>query len=210
MFVGTQHTKEQKKLNTREVKGQDATKITSAPAESCIKCLWSVMPILMTARTWMVKKIPNRTTIKDFTEEIGEARVVRQYNSYHLLMRMLCLCLALMNLLLSVAPPSSLVTMVVPILHWDVTSDYLSNDGQRSVAAGPKWNHVKLYGSFATLWFVFMEKNENEKGESEPLPEWPSPCCNLRQRFGYHESDRWPLDDGRLREEYYFEALAFP
>ena len=54
-----------------------------------------------------------------------------------------------------------------------------------------------------------MEKDESEKVESEPLPEWPSPCCNLRQRFGYHESDRWPLDDDRLREEYHVEALAF-
>ena len=30
MFVGTQHTKEQNSLNTRELKGQDATKITAA------------------------------------------------------------------------------------------------------------------------------------------------------------------------------------
>ena len=35
MFVGTQHTKEQKELNTRDRKGQDATKITYAPAGSC-------------------------------------------------------------------------------------------------------------------------------------------------------------------------------
>ena len=49
MFVGPQHTKEQKKLKTRELESQDATKITSAPAESCIRCLWPAMPILMTA-----------------------------------------------------------------------------------------------------------------------------------------------------------------
>ena len=67
MFVGTQ----QQKLNTRERKGQDATKITSAFADSCIQFLWSAMP--MTALTWMVKNIPNRTTIGDFTEEINEA-----------------------------------------------------------------------------------------------------------------------------------------
>ena len=35
MFAETQHTKEQKELNTRERKGQDATKITSAFADSC-------------------------------------------------------------------------------------------------------------------------------------------------------------------------------
>ena len=49
-----------------------------------------------------------------------------------------------------------------------------------------------------------------KKEESEPLLEWPSQCGNLRQRFGFHESDRWPLDDDRLREEHYFEARAFP
>ena len=68
MFVETQQTKEQKELNTRERKGQDATKITSAPTESCIQFLWSVMPISMTSLTWMVKNIPNRNTIEDFTK----------------------------------------------------------------------------------------------------------------------------------------------
>ena len=58
MFAGTQHTEEQKELFTRERevqkkkkhqghprerKGQDATKITSACADSCIQCPWSVM-----------------------------------------------------------------------------------------------------------------------------------------------------------------------
>ena len=35
MFAGTQHTTEQEELNTRERKGQDATKITFAFADSC-------------------------------------------------------------------------------------------------------------------------------------------------------------------------------
>ena len=48
MFAGTQHTKEQKELNTRERKGQDITKRTSAPAESCIQFPWSMMSIPMT------------------------------------------------------------------------------------------------------------------------------------------------------------------
>ena len=52
MFVGdSQQTRDQKELNTRERKGQDAAKITSAPAESCIQFLWSVMPNSMTALT---------------------------------------------------------------------------------------------------------------------------------------------------------------
>ena len=37
MFVGTQQQKKQKKLNTRKREGQDATNLTSAPAESCIQ-----------------------------------------------------------------------------------------------------------------------------------------------------------------------------
>ena len=121
----------------------------------------------------------------------------------------------------SVPPSSSLVTMVVPIPRWDVTSDYLSQVRDSPVwisirdflfppdmlamhTAGPKWNHSKLYGSFAALWFFLMEKDESEKGEFEPLPEWPSLCCNLPQRFGCSD-----LDDDRLREDYY-EAVAFP
>ena len=35
MFVGLQHTKEQKELNTREREGQNTTKITSASAGCC-------------------------------------------------------------------------------------------------------------------------------------------------------------------------------
>ena len=161
------------------------------------------------------------------TEEIDEAEFVRQYNSSHMLMKMLYLCLAHMNLLLrAVLHSSSLVTMAVPIPHWDGTSDFLSQVRDSPIwisifdllfppdmlamrTAGPKWNHAKLYGSFAALWFFLMEKDEGDKGASEALPEWPSLCCNLRQRFGYHESDRWPLDGDRLREDYYYEDLAF-
>ena len=44
MCVVTQHQKKQNKLNTRKRKGQDATKISSAPAELCIQYLRSVMP----------------------------------------------------------------------------------------------------------------------------------------------------------------------
>ena len=61
----------------------------------------------MIALTLMVRNIPSRTTIADFTEEIDEAGCTRQYNFFHLRMRMLCLCLVLMNLLHRVASPSS-------------------------------------------------------------------------------------------------------
>ena len=111
MFVEDSTTKGGKIMNTRERKGQDATKIPSAPAESCIQFLWLLKPISMTALTWMVKSIPNRNTIEDFAKKINEARFVRLYNSYHLLMKKLHLCLALMNLLLGIVlHSSSLVT----------------------------------------------------------------------------------------------------
>ena len=85
------------------------------------------------------KNIPNRNTIEEFTEEIREAGIVRQYNFLYLPIRMLCLCLALVNLLLSVAhPSSSAVTMAVPIPHWDVTSDYLSQ-----VRDSPVWISIR-------------------------------------------------------------------
>ena len=47
-------------------------------------------------------------------------------------MKMLCLCLAPMNLLHSVAhPSSSFVTMAISIAHWVVNSDRLSLDENR-------------------------------------------------------------------------------
>ena len=36
-----------------------------------------MMPISMTALTWMVRNIHNRDTIEDFTEEIAEAEFFR-------------------------------------------------------------------------------------------------------------------------------------
>ena len=64
--------------------------------------------------------------------QVDEARFVRQYNFFHLLMRILCLCLVLMNLLLSVAPPSSsFVTIAVSIPHWLVKSERLSLEKDR-------------------------------------------------------------------------------
>ena len=77
----------------------------------------------------MVRNISNQNTIEDFTEEMDEAEFVRLYNVFHLLTRMLCLCLALMNILPGFAPSStSFVTMAVSIPHWVVQSDRLSQD----------------------------------------------------------------------------------
>ena len=46
MFSGTQRTEEQEELNTCELQSQDATKITSAFADSRIQFPWSVMSVL--------------------------------------------------------------------------------------------------------------------------------------------------------------------
>ena len=63
------------------------------------------MPIPMTTLTWMMKNTPNRNTIEGFTAEIDEARFVGQYNFFFLLIRMLSLCLTLMNLLAQCCAP---------------------------------------------------------------------------------------------------------
>ena len=72
-----------KKMNARERYDQNTTRITYAPAESCIQFLSLVMPISMTALKWLVRNIPNRNTIENSTEEL-----VRQHNFFHLLTRM--------------------------------------------------------------------------------------------------------------------------
>ena len=164
--MGTQQQKKQSKLNTRKRKGQDAAKITSAPAESCIQCPWSVMPISTTALTWMVRNIPNRNTIEDFTEEIDEAEFVRQYNSSHMLMKMLYLCLALMNLLLRVVRhSSSLVTMAVPLPHWGVTSDFLSQ-----VRESPVWISIRYFLFRLTCWLCArLDRNGTTRSRMDPL-----------------------------------------
>ena len=66
---GLSSVKKQKKLNTRKRKGQDATKITSAPAESCIQFPWSVMPISMSAADLEGEEtFPIETQSTKFTE----------------------------------------------------------------------------------------------------------------------------------------------
>ena len=119
------------------------------------------------------------------------------------------LCLALMNLLLWVVQhSSSLVIMSIPMSHWDYLIQVrdrplwinfrdcpLPPDMLAMHTAEPKWNHAKLYGFFAAYWFFLMENGEDQKGESESLPEWPSLCGNIRQRFDHFESEIWPLDD---------------
>ena len=66
--------------------------------------------------------------------KIDEPGFVGQYNSSHLLMKKLYLCLTVMTRLLGVVPhSSSLVTMAVPMPHWDVTSDYISQERNRPV-----------------------------------------------------------------------------
>ena len=103
----------------------------------------------MKGRTWTGENISNRTTTKNFTEETDEAEFVRHFNSFHMLMRIMC----------------------------------LRPFGPDMLAMRTKWNHAKLYGSFAALWFFLMEKDESEKGEPEPLPGWPSLCCKSSSKI---------------------------
>ena len=128
MFAGTQRTKGQKELNTRERKGQDATKISSAFADSCIQFPWSVMSILI---------------------------------------RMLCLCLALMNLLFRVAPPSScFVTMAKLTPHCVVKSD----NGHWTMTGSVKTTFMKLshYLDTASIWSSMSESMKPEKATKAP------------------------------------------
>ena len=79
---------------------------------------------------------------------------------------------------------------------WITIRDFLLPPDMLAMrTAGPKWNHAKLYGFFAALWFFLMENGEDQKRESESLPEWSSPCGGLRQQFDCYESEIWPLDD---------------
>ena len=91
------------------------------------------------------------------------------------------LSLALTNLLLGVVlHSSSLVTMAVPMPHWDMKSDFLRQVKDSPVwstirnfllppdilalrTAGPKWNHAELYGFFSALWFFLMENGKSTK-----------------------------------------------
>ena len=128
MFVETQ---QQKELNSRERQGQDATKITSAFADSCIQFLRSAMP--MPPLTWIVKHIPNRTTIDDFTEEVDETRFVRQYNFFSPTDENVVSVFGSYEpvCIVSRSSSSSLVTVAILIPHWVVNSDRLSPEEGR-------------------------------------------------------------------------------
>ena len=65
---------------------------------------------------------------------------------------------------------------------WVLVRDFLTPAGILVMrTTGPKWNHAKFFGSFAALWFFLMEKDESEKDESDPFPEW---YAVLFGRFG--------------------------
>ena len=105
---------------------------------SCTLFPWSIVQISMTARTWTAKTFPIEPPSRILQSKFDDAGCVRQFDSSHMLMRMLCLCLAHMNPLLRVAPPSSsLVTMPVRTPHWDVTSDCLSQENS------PVWFSIR-------------------------------------------------------------------
>ena len=102
MFAGTQQTEEQQELKTCEVKSQDATKITSACADSCIQ-------------------FP----------------------------RMLCVCLALKNMLLGVAPhSSSFVTIAALRPHCVEKSDrWTLDDVSHSLDTASNWSSMRKHAA---------------------------------------------------------------
>ena len=71
-----------------------------------VSVLGSYEPFPQCWCSMMVRNIPNGCAIEEFTEEIDKAGFIEQYN-FLLPADKKCLCLALMNLLLSVAPLSS-------------------------------------------------------------------------------------------------------
>ena len=134
MFVGTQQTREPKELNWMHVsvraRMQRKSRLLPQSHASNFFGQWYRFQWQRWRGWW--NNIHHRNKVEESTEEIDEAGVVRQYNFFHLPMRMLCLCLALMNFLLSVVPPSSsFVTLAVSIPHWVVKSDRLSPDEDR-------------------------------------------------------------------------------
>ena len=185
------------------------------------------MPIPMTPLTWMVKNIPNRNTMEDFTEEIHEAEYVRRYNFFHLLMKKLYLCLALMK------PVAWCCATFFELCDHDGINATLgrdvglpqSSEGQPTVdhssrflppdmlamrTAGPNWNHAKLYGSFAASWLFLMKRGESGKGNMSLVPNGPVYAVIFVNDSSIMNQTDVPLDDDGLREDYYNEDLAFP
>ena len=80
----------------------------------------------------MVRNIPIRTTIKEFTEEIDEAEYVRQCNFFHPCDENVVFVFGSYEpFALCCAPFFQLWTMAILIPHWVVNSDRLSPEEDR-------------------------------------------------------------------------------
>ena len=119
--------------------------------------------------------------MQEYTEEIDEGRFARQRNFFHLLMRMLCLCLALMNLLPSVAPSSSFVTMAVSTPHWVVKSDRLSQDED---SRREYYFYEALAFSRHTINLEFEETMRPEKATDAPRNAGIDPSTMKMKHWG--------------------------
>ena len=126
MFLRTQQQKKKKGIGPTLAYGPGCYEKMCGSAETCIQFLLSIMT--MSALTWMVKNIPNRTTIEDISQRTSMKQNLSDSTiSFICMMRMLCLFLALMIFLQSLAlPSSSLVTMAVLTPHWVLNSDRFS------------------------------------------------------------------------------------
>ena len=101
---------------------------------------------------------------------------------------MLYLCLALMNLLLCVAPPSSsLVTMAILKPHWVVKSDSLSPEEDR---LREDYYYEALAFCRHTINLEFDEETmKPEKAAEAPRNEGIDPS-NMKMKHWYHGYDR--------------------
>ena len=152
-----------------------------------------------------VENTPNRNTIEEFTEEIDEAVFVRQYNFFYLLIRMLSLCLALMNLLLGVAPPSSsFVTMAVSTPHFVVKSDRWSLDDDRL----PEDNcyEALAFSRHSINLELDEETMKSEKATKTPRNSGIDPST-MKMKQWYQGQDRvsdksqWQLPSNRVSDQ---------
>ena len=130
--------------------------------------------------TWMFREIPKRNTIEGFTEEIDGAGFVGQYNFFYLPMRLLCLCLALRNLLLRVTLPSS--------SFWD-------HDGINTTLCG-EVGHI-VTGRWLAPWRLLLWSPRIVSTQHQPGARWRDHeardgcqgAKTLRNRSKYHENE---------------------
>ena len=118
---------------------------------------------------------------------------------------MLCLCLALVKLLHSVAPPSSsLVTMAVLIPHWVVNSDRLSPEEDR---LREDHNYESLAFSRHTIDLEFDDETMRPEKDTEASRNARTDPSTIKMKQWYQGQDRlsdksqWQWPSNRVSDE---------